>query len=389
MQGCERQRHRTTAPPRCQEGAHLAPPATRPGTRSIGCLPHSGRHDGALPLAGRDGRMAISELAGLRSLPTVETMCGSKWPRTKVCASEDFPVPREPTSTTLYRVSGSSLGTSMADSRARHLLSETHAGQSQREPRRNGAAEAHAAHSRSGGEAGRRAPCGGAWLCALVPPRPRRRCGEYSQVGNIRERLPAPPHAGHSPDDASSIRSLAAHGQRPGACADVCRGCPRLVWVEREGMLAAAGSATLRPRPPRKTRPRAPRFMESSQLLRADDAASVDAELMSSPGFSVDQLMELAGLAVATAVHKEFEGLAAERGGCLRVLVLCGPGNNGGDGLVAARHLAHFGHKPAVVYPRMGSSDEAKRLFGVSTDCCARARLPRAPPLRLSHAHRR
>ncbi|KAA0163762.1 hypothetical protein FNF31_02616 [Cafeteria roenbergensis] len=108
----------------------------------------------------------------------------------------------------------------------------------------------------------------------------------------------------------------------------------------------------------------AARASSGLSLLRADDAASVDAELMSSPGFSVDQLMELAGLAVATAVHKEFEGLAAERGGCLRVLVLCGPGNNGGDGLVAARHLAHFGHKPAVVYPRMGSSDEAKRLFG-------------------------
>ena len=41
--------------------------------------------------------------------------------------------------------------------------------------------------------------------------------------------------------------------------------------------------------------------------------------------------MELAGLSVAQAIQKEFEPSS--------VLVVCGPGNNGGDGLVAARHL--------------------------------------------------
>ena len=67
----------------------------------------------------------------------------------------------------------------------------------------------------------------------------------------------------------------------------------------------------------------------------------LDKQLMGPLGFSVDQLMELAGLSVACAV-------AAEAPANSRVLVLAGPGNNGGDGLVAARHLHHFGHDVRV-----------------------------------------
>jgi pyridoxal 5'-phosphate synthase / NAD(P)H-hydrate epimerase len=74
------------------------------------------------------------------------------------------------------------------------------------------------------------------------------------------------------------------------------------------------------------------------------EAVRVDEELMGSLGFSVDQLMELAGLSVACAVAAETKPQA-------RVLVLAGPGNNGGDGLVAARHLHHFGHRVQVGYP--------------------------------------
>ena len=55
-------------------------------------------------------------------------------------------------------------------------------------------------------------------------------------------------------------------------------------------------------------------------------------------GVPVAQLMENAGLAVAQEAWLML-GEIAER----RILVLVGPGNNGGDGLVAARHLKDWG----------------------------------------------
>ena len=65
-------------------------------------------------------------------------------------------------------------------------------------------------------------------------------------------------------------------------------------------------------------------------------------------GFSLAQLMELAGLSVAEAVQN-FYPLETYR----NVIVFCGPGNNGGDGLVAARHLSSFGYSVTVIIPRI------------------------------------
>ena len=63
----------------------------------------------------------------------------------------------------------------------------------------------------------------------------------------------------------------------------------------------------------------------TAEAMRAAEQAAIDA------GPSVEQLMERAGAALAEAAYRF--------AGPLPALILCGPGNNGGDGYVAARHL--------------------------------------------------
>lgn len=132
--------------------------------------------------------------------------------------------------------------------------------------------------------------------------------------------------------------------------------------------------------------------------MNSKDAAQIDVDLMSAEGgFSIDQvriliferarnytfgappelaeismsdsrpptlcqLMELAGLSCAGALSEAFPLPHHPR-----VLVVCGPGNNGGDGLVAARHLHHFGYRVSVLYPKQ---PPGRSLFqGLVTQC--------------------
>lgn len=65
-------------------------------------------------------------------------------------------------------------------------------------------------------------------------------------------------------------------------------------------------------------------------------------------GVPAARLMEHAGTAVAAAVRAL--AVDTERWGHGQVLVLCGPGNNGGDGFVAARRLARAGAGVIVAF---------------------------------------
>ena len=89
-------------------------------------------------------------------------------------------------------------------------------------------------------------------------------------------------------------------------------------------------------------------------LIGADEMARID-EAAQRMGVSEDALMESAGAAVTevalTELQRLAEGAAGPGGPLARpplVAVLCGPGNNGGDGFVVARRLAAAGHRVLV-----------------------------------------
>jgi hydroxyethylthiazole kinase-like uncharacterized protein yjeF len=88
----------------------------------------------------------------------------------------------------------------------------------------------------------------------------------------------------------------------------------------------------------------------TAEAMRAAEQAAIGA------GTSVEQLMERAGEALAEAAYRF--------AGPIPTLVLCGPGNNGGDGYVAARHLARRGVAVRVAALSEPRSEAAKWARG-------------------------
>ena len=88
----------------------------------------------------------------------------------------------------------------------------------------------------------------------------------------------------------------------------------------------------------------APRSALPPMTAEAMRGADLRTQRLGTPG---ERLMEQAGCAVAAAARALLR--SADRPPGAVVLVLCGPGNNGGDGFVAARHLSKAGVRAAAV----------------------------------------
>jgi len=102
-------------------------------------------------------------------------------------------------------------------------------------------------------------------------------------------------------------------------------------------------------------------------LLGSDAMRALDRHTIETLGVPGELLMESAGRAVAEAALD----LHRVRGGPL--LALCGGGNNGGDGLVAARHLAALGLPVRALLVSEPKGDAARqaeraRAFGVPVE---------------------
>jgi len=96
-------------------------------------------------------------------------------------------------------------------------------------------------------------------------------------------------------------------------------------------------------------------------IYRTDEIRRIESLAHSAAGSP--RLMEIAGLAAAELARD----LMADGG--KSVLVLAGPGNNGGDALVAARHLKQWWHRVSVVFTgeRSKLSADAAAAFGAWT----------------------
>ncbi|MBV9518364.1 MAG: NAD(P)H-hydrate dehydratase [Hyphomicrobiales bacterium] len=84
------------------------------------------------------------------------------------------------------------------------------------------------------------------------------------------------------------------------------------------------------------------------ELLTPAEMAKADRHAIET-GTSGFELMQRAGDAVARVALRVIEGETGRR----QIIVLCGPGNNGGDGFIAAKLLAEAGH--TVVVSLLGS----------------------------------
>ncbi|WP_373018952.1 NAD(P)H-hydrate epimerase, partial [Muriicola sp.] len=74
------------------------------------------------------------------------------------------------------------------------------------------------------------------------------------------------------------------------------------------------------------------------KILSAEQIRAADAYTIKSQNLRSDELMERAGVALFNWLHQQLNGSP------VTLHVFCGIGNNGGDGLVVARHLLEHGY---------------------------------------------
>jgi NAD(P)H-hydrate epimerase len=107
-------------------------------------------------------------------------------------------------------------------------------------------------------------------------------------------------------------------------------------------------------------------------VVTARGMAEIDRLAVEDFGITLVQMMEQAGSHLAALVRAELAGDLRGR----HIVVAVGPGNNGGGGLVAARHLINRGARVRVVLARPvmrmseAARDQLATLIAMGSSCC-------------------
>lgn len=105
-------------------------------------------------------------------------------------------------------------------------------------------------------------------------------------------------------------------------------------------------------------------------ILTTEDARFIDREVPKQLGISLEILMENAGRGIVDALWGEYDLFSLNNGRSINsfVLFICGTGNNGADGLVAARHFMEQGVPVQIVL--VGNTNKCSDLFAVQIERC-------------------
>jgi NAD(P)H-hydrate epimerase len=103
------------------------------------------------------------------------------------------------------------------------------------------------------------------------------------------------------------------------------------------------------------------------KVVTVAEMVAVEQQAEHEYGLTSPMLMEHAGRSVAEAVQAQLEGNLSG----VSVLVLAGPGNNGGDGRVAARYLGDWGARVTIYDWKSGQLEANGRIGSVGDDLAA------------------
>ena len=106
------------------------------------------------------------------------------------------------------------------------------------------------------------------------------------------------------------------------------------------------------------------------QILTTEDARYIDQEVPKQLGVSLEILMENAGRGIVDALWGQYDLFSLDNARSINsfVLFICGTGNNGADGLVAARHLLEQGVPVQIAL--VGDTSKCSDLFAMQLKRC-------------------